>query len=107
MTNGYGTACRDRQETPGADAPGRSAGPLNPRLAVGREKTNVAQPKVRRRGAGRTDCVPETVLWDAVTARLLPRLLKAACKATLFTTQRRPRPGRSPPGTSARPVGDR
>lgn len=36
----------------------------------------------------------ETVYWDAGTARLLPRLLKGRTRGPVFTTHRRPGPGK-------------
>ena len=48
-------------------------------LAAGRcpVKAKGARSKARRRGQAREDFVLETVYWDAGTARLLPRLLRA------------------------------
>jgi integrase len=57
-------------------------------------KAKGAQPKVRRRGAARSDFVLETVFWDAGTARLLPRLLKGRTRGPVFVTHRRPGPGK-------------
>lgn len=49
----------------------------------------------RRRGsAAREDAVREWVYWDAGTARLLPRLLKGRTRGPVFTTRRRPAPGK-------------
>jgi integrase/recombinase XerC len=38
--------------------------------------------------------VLELVYWDAGTARLLPRLLKGRTRGPVFTTHRRPGPGK-------------
>ncbi|WP_235877055.1 site-specific integrase [Saccharopolyspora terrae] len=57
-------------------------------------KANGARAKTRRRGQAREDVVLETVYWDAGTARLLPRLLKGRCRGPVFTTHRRPGPGK-------------
>lgn len=48
----------------------------------------------RRGGAGRGDVVLEYVYWDAGTARLLPRLLKGRTRGPVFTTHRKPGPGK-------------
>jgi integrase len=50
--------------------------------------------KARRRGTAREDFVLETIYWDAGTARLLPRLLKGRTRGPVFTTHRRPGPGK-------------
>ncbi|GEB48650.1 MULTISPECIES: tyrosine-type recombinase/integrase [Streptomyces] len=57
-------------------------------------KAKGAQPRTRRRGAVREDFVLETVYWDAGTARLLPRLIKGRTRGPVFTTHRRPGPGK-------------
>jgi integrase len=56
-------------------------------------KAKGARTKARRRGQVREDFVPETVYWDAGTARLLPRLLKGRTRGPVFVTHRRPGPG--------------
>jgi integrase len=56
-------------------------------------KPKGARPKRRRRG-GREDYVLEPVCWDAGTARLLPRLIKNRTHGPLFTTHRKPGPGK-------------
>lgn len=57
-------------------------------------KAKGARAKTRRRGQAREDVVLETVYWDAGTARLLPRLLKGRTRGPVFTTHRRPGPGK-------------
>jgi integrase len=57
-------------------------------------KAKGARPRTRRRGAVREDFVLEPVYWDAGTARLLPRLLKGRTRGPVFTTHRRPGPGK-------------
>jgi site-specific recombinase XerD len=53
-------------------------------------KAKGARPRIRRRGAVREDFVPETVYWDAGTARLL----KGRTRGPVFVTHRRPGPGK-------------
>lgn len=57
-------------------------------------KAKGAKSKTRRRGESREDFVLETVYWDAGTARLLPRLLKDRTRGPVFTTHRKPGPGK-------------
>lgn len=57
-------------------------------------KAKGAKSKTRRRGEAREDFVLETVYWDAGTARLLPRLLKDRARGPVFTTHRKPGPGK-------------
>jgi integrase len=57
-------------------------------------KAKGAKAKTRRRGETRDDFVLETVYWDAGTARLLPRLLKDRTRGPVFTTHRKPGPGK-------------
>lgn len=57
-------------------------------------KAKGARTKARRRGQAREDYVLETVYADAVTARLLPRLLKGRTRGPVFVTHRRPGPGK-------------
>lgn len=57
-------------------------------------KAKGARSKTRRREQAREDVVLETVYWDAGTARLLPRLLKGRTRGPVFTTHRRPGPGK-------------
>lgn len=57
-------------------------------------KAKGAKSKSRRRGEAREDFVLETVYWDAGTARLLPRLLKGRTSGPVFTTHRKPGPGK-------------
>ncbi|MEV0087608.1 site-specific integrase [Saccharopolyspora sp. NPDC050642] len=57
-------------------------------------KAKGARAKTRRRGQAREDVVLEPVYWDAGTARLLPRLLKGRTRGPVFTTHRRPGPGK-------------
>lgn len=57
-------------------------------------KAKGAKSKTRRRGEVRDDFVLETVYWDAGTARLLPRLLKDRTHGPVFTTFRKPGPGK-------------
>lgn len=59
-----------------------------------RVKAKGAKSKTRRRGESREDFVLETVYWDAGTARLLPRLLKDRAHGPVFTTHRKPGPGK-------------
>ncbi|MFI1485806.1 tyrosine-type recombinase/integrase [Streptomyces sp. NPDC020747] len=57
-------------------------------------KAKGAKSKTRRRGESRDDFVLEAVYWDAGTARLLPRLLKDRTRGPVFTTHRKPGPGK-------------
>jgi integrase len=57
-------------------------------------KAKGAKSKTRRRGEERKDFVLEPVYWDAGTARLLPRLLKGRDQGPVFTTHRKPGPGK-------------
>jgi len=57
-------------------------------------KAKGAKAKTRRRGETRDDFVLEYVYWDAGTARLLPRLLKGRTRGPVFTTHRKPGPGK-------------
>ena len=60
----------------------------------------------RRRGRAREDFVLETVYWDAGTARLLPRLLRAAPAGRCSSPTAAPARGRSSPrATCARTPG--
>lgn len=57
-------------------------------------KAKGAKSKTRRRGETREDFALEPVYWDAGTARLLPRLLKDRSHGPVFTTHRKPGPGK-------------
>ncbi|GAA4973907.1 site-specific integrase [Yinghuangia aomiensis] len=64
-------------------------------LAQRRAPVKAKGAATRRRGsAAREDAVREWVYWDAGTARLLPRLLKGRARGPVFTTHRRPAPGK-------------
>ncbi len=58
-------------------------------------KSKGARPRTRQRGATRADYVLDTVYWDAGTARLLPRLIRSRTRGPLFTTHRKPGPGKA------------
>lgn len=58
-------------------------------------KAKGARSKARCRGQACEDFVPETVYWDAGTARLLPSLLRGRTCGPVFVTHRRPGPGKA------------